>query len=166
MDQIYEELRRENPEIFYEIYEKASPDSTAESNHPGGSSSDSNLKTSDFNFVYVNRTKPIEVINPMNGRRTCEYAFVCVVKEDFLVSKKFVKIYVSEEYNVRDQSNPANAYFAGRFLFVPTPGRTESQPVAMAEEPVTVLCATVSQLESLYLERKHVREPGKILKSL
>ena len=97
---------------------------------------------------------------PKIDKTITENVFVCLTRRRWVDEGSIVKYFVSEEYNVNDQSNSSDNYFAGRFVFKPNDNNL-LQVFALAEEPAKVLLTSGSEIENLYLQRKNQHPLGK-----
>jgi tRNA(Ile2) C34 agmatinyltransferase TiaS len=144
MDEIYDELENEHPTTFGELYyrdDNNNEDEDVSSKRP---------------FEYVNSSQKIKTFDDETGESFAENAFVCLCSAKR--ERKFVKFYVSEEYDVRDVSHSTR--IAGRFIFTSTEDN-KLKVRALAEEPAEGMStASTSAVESLYLRKKGTNKPG------
>ena len=134
------------PSIFYSLYE-ASPNS-------------------EYEMIYVNRPRVMEVINTVlddeddeNDEADYEYVFTCLTIDS---SGALAVYHVSGEYNLSDT---VDTYLPGRFIFYGyhDEEKTVTDMFAVAEVPGRSLSAPGEHVERLYLIKKGENEPGEFL---
>lgn len=144
MDEVYDELKGQQPTLFEEIFRKYTNRSS---------------ETSIREFEHFNSLRTIKVSIKSTGETLIENAFICLSHQKR--PPQFVKFYVSQEYNVNDSSDLP--YVAGRFVFRYNESE-ELEVEALAEEPAKALLTgptSTIATERLYLEKIKLHEPGK-----